>query len=444
MRFLSHITLHTIYALFMFTILSLWRKLKIYVKSSFHVNAYYLIINSGFAALIGFVFWLVAARFYSAVDVGLASATISAAALIATIAELGLGFGLIRFLPGSSDRQGFINTCFTLGFLVSILVGVIFLLGLEIWSPALLFLKQEPLMLVFILLYLPLSTNSVMGDRVFISLRQSKFTFIRHSAIILEIPLAIVFTTMLGSPGILLAPGIAVGASLVLSLFVLIPRVQKSYFPKPALKLRLLTEVFNYSLGNHFATLIQSVPTWIFPLLVVNVVGPQENAYFYIAWTIGITLSAIPSAISYSFFAEGSHDEKKLFSFGSSALKLSLGLLVPAIGIIFLIGDKLLSLFGQAYSEQGLTLLRVVSLSAIPASFNQMYLMYKRVTKETKAVLTISLVLVVLALGSSYMLIPQMGLIGPGVAYLGANTVVALWLGISTLPAVLRARRLNA
>ena len=392
-----------------------------------------MVIHWGSAYLIGFFFWVLSARYYSAEDMGLASATISALVLTANIADLGLGFGLIRFLPGFSDKKGFINTCFTLAFFASVLAGIVFLAGLNIWSPALLFLRNNPFYIAFFCLYIILSSISVMSDKVFIALRQVKFSFIRSLVMILEIPLVIALAPLLGAAGILLATGVAVGISVACSLFLFLPRIQRPYFPWPTLHWEVITRIFRYSIGNHLSWLLLYTPNWVLPLLVVNRLGPEQNAYFYISWTVGVTVVAIFSSISYSLFAEGSHDEKRLFSLGISAFKLSLLLLVPVITLIFIGGSKLLLLFGPVYSEQGTGLLRLLALSALPASFNHIYITYKRVTKELRVVVGISGAIALLALGGSYLLLPRLGLIGPGWAYLGAHTLIASWLVIHFL-----------
>ena len=67
-------------------------------------NAYYLMANTMANSLLGFAFWMVVARFYSPADVGLASALIAAAGLLASISNLGLGFGLIKFLPSAREK----------------------------------------------------------------------------------------------------------------------------------------------------------------------------------------------------------------------------------------------------------------------------------------------------------------------------------------------------
>ena len=102
-------------------------------------NAFYLMAANAAAALLGFIFWIVVARFYSPEDVGLASAAIAALGLLAAISYLGLGMGLIRFLPQSGENaDSMINTVLTIGTLSSIVAVFIFIAGLGFWSPALL------------------------------------------------------------------------------------------------------------------------------------------------------------------------------------------------------------------------------------------------------------------------------------------------------------------
>ena len=82
-----------------------------------------------------FIFWLVAARLYSAEEVGLSAAMVSAFMLLAVSSNLGLGWGIIRFIPSNAtDSNRFINLCYTLGISMSLVVTTIFLLGLPLWS----------------------------------------------------------------------------------------------------------------------------------------------------------------------------------------------------------------------------------------------------------------------------------------------------------------------
>jgi O-antigen/teichoic acid export membrane protein len=110
--------------------------LKQHLSIPLYKNAYYLIANYGLVALLGFIFWIVAAKLCDPHDVGLGSAIISGMLLLASISTLGMGFGLIRFLPSAGLKANrMINASLTLSSLVALLVGVVFLAGLDIWSP---------------------------------------------------------------------------------------------------------------------------------------------------------------------------------------------------------------------------------------------------------------------------------------------------------------------
>ena len=54
------------------------KNLKQVLSTRFYSNAFYLMLNAVVMSLLGFFFWMVAARFYTEAEVGLSSAIISA------------------------------------------------------------------------------------------------------------------------------------------------------------------------------------------------------------------------------------------------------------------------------------------------------------------------------------------------------------------------------
>ena len=101
---------------------------------SLYRNAIYLMVNSVLLVLTGFFFWMAAARLYPVEAVGLTSAAIAAIGLLTLLSTLGLDYGLIRFLPGSGEKaRDMINSCFTVGGLISIALAFIFLAGLVLF-----------------------------------------------------------------------------------------------------------------------------------------------------------------------------------------------------------------------------------------------------------------------------------------------------------------------
>src|SRR3972149_3599867 len=116
------------------------------LRTPLYANALYLWASAGLTAVSGFAFWALVARLYSAHDVGLGSAALSALSLLAMFSHLGLGLGLIRFLPEAGPRgPRLANAVFTTSAVAAVVLAAVFLLGLSVWAPSLDFLLEQPL-----------------------------------------------------------------------------------------------------------------------------------------------------------------------------------------------------------------------------------------------------------------------------------------------------------
>ena len=406
-------------------------KLNAQFRIPLYTNAFYLMLNSVVVSLLGFAFWMIVARFYTVSEVGLAAAIIAAMVLLANLSNLGLGFGLIRFLPTVKDNAiPMINSSFTLAGLASLVTALVFLAGLGFWSPTLIFIRQHSVFFVSFVLFTIAFTLFRLLEQVFIAKRTAKFTFIQGvitSA--LKIPIPIILAAFFGVFGIFASAGIAISVAVLVAMLWFLPRVQKGYIPLPTMHIQVINDIARYSLGNYFANLLWLAPGLLFPLMVVNTLGAEMNAYFYIAWAIAAVLFMIPSSISLSLFAEGSYERGLLRANTMKSLKLCLIILIPAILLIFIIGDKLLLLFGQAYSQSATTLLWLLALSTLPLTINYIFLSIKRVQKDIRGIIIISVAITVIALSLSYFLMGKMGILGVGIGWTIGQTIVALVVG---------------
>jgi len=75
-------------------------------KDPLYKNSFFLMATGGLGGVLGFVFWIVAARFYTPSEVGIASALIAAMMLLGTFSRLGFDIGIIRFLSAEEDKRG--------------------------------------------------------------------------------------------------------------------------------------------------------------------------------------------------------------------------------------------------------------------------------------------------------------------------------------------------
>ncbi|NIN66701.1 MAG: hypothetical protein GTO63_18840 [Anaerolineae bacterium] len=402
-----------------------------HLRTPLYGNAYYLMATSAVRSLSGPVFWVVAAQFYGPTDVGLGSATVSASLLLATLSSLGLGFGLMRFLPhAGDDRNDMVNSSFALLTLVSILAAAIFLIGLPTWSPALTVLRHHPYFVISFILFTGVATLSDVTDRVFIAHRAARFTFYKSAvASIFKLPLPLLFVGLSAGAGIAFSMWTPMILALAVSLLWFLPRLQQGYLPMPVLRKEVMSGLMRYSLANYGADLLRTVPTGLLPLMVIGILGAKSNAYFFAAWTVAQPLFMVSFAVSSSLFAEGSHDEQSLPRTVVKALQVTLPILILGVMLVFLIGDRLLLVFGQQYSQNATSVLRLLSLSALPIAVRAVGLTVYRVRKELRKVVVICALDASLTVALAYQLPRHLGLDGVGLGLLLAQlTVVAVML----------------
>ena len=402
------------------------QRLKQFLSTPIYRNAIYLIVNAVVVSPLSFFFWVVVARFYTEAEVGYSSAIISAASLVATLSLLGFNFSLIRFLPQAEKPQELINSCLTLSGLASLTMAGIFLVSIDLWSPTLVFIKGDAIFSATFIILTLISALSLLASITFTARRRAGFVLLQCLIqSLIKIPLPILFVLFFHTFGIVASWGIAFGVSLAVSLFLFLPKVQNHYKPIPTLKLNLIKGMWQYSISNYLTHIFIVAPIVVLPIIVVNLLGPEQNAYFYIAWMVAALLLAIPIGISQSLFAEGSHFEDKLRENSIKSLRFTFLLLVPAVILLVLAGKWLLLAFGQSYSANALHLLWILAISSLPSGINYIYASILRVTGRIKELVVIWGFIAVAVLVVSYLIMPSTGIIGIGYVWLGVQGVVA-------------------
>jgi len=391
-------------------------------------NAFYLMVTGVLTNFLSFAFWIVVARFYSAADVGLASAVIAAMGLVAAFAHLGLGMGLIRFLPHSGEKaNSLINTALTIGTLASILGVFIFITGLNFWSPALLFIRHSPIYLAAFVIFTIASVVSTLISEAFVGKRRSGFVVCQNLVLsVLRLLLPILLATFFHSFGIFASWGSAMGVAFLLGMLLFLPRVQPGYRPFFTINRKIVKEIMHFSFANYLGNLLWGLPTSILPIMMLNLLDAESTAYFFIAWAIANAFGIISGAFSYSLLAEGSYDEKRLGSNAWRSLKVTFLILVPAVILLLAVADKLLLLFGSSYSENASTLLRILAIAIPPCAITNIYLAIKRVEKKLKVIVGVTAFVATATLGLTYFLLPIVGTNGAGFAWLGIQGITAL------------------
>jgi len=403
--------------------------LKNHLNESLFKNAIYLISTTVATSLFGFIFWMIAARYYTSEEVGLGSTIISAMSLLSMLSLLGFNVALIRFLPMSNRKRDMINSCFILSVIASLGVTMVFLLGLGVFSPKLLPLRSSLLFVLLFIIFTGVWSTTFLLNSVLTAERAAKYVLFKESifgASRLPIP---IFLVSLGAFGIFISWGIGSVIAVITGLTFLF-RVIPAYRPAIRVDGEIINEMLHFSFWNYLSVIFAAVPALVLPLMITNILTPETTAYFYISWMITNLLFMIPRQTAQSLFAEGSNLEESIGLNVKKSLKFIFLLLPPSVLFILIFGDRLLLLFGSEYSEEGFVLLQILALSTIPMALNTVYVTVKNIKKEVKTVTLIYGVIAVVTLGGSYLLLESMGLVGVGVAWVLGNLVVAGGIGL--------------
>jgi O-antigen/teichoic acid export membrane protein len=403
-----------------------------YLSGSLFRNAYNLIIGTGITSLFGFIFWLLATKYYSSEAIGYGSALISAVAMLGIFGELGLGIALIRFLPentaNNEKSREMINTSISICIAFSFFIAIIFLSGLKIWSATLIAVFKDPLYWFLFILFTITCTIQPLILNIFLTKRMTRFiVLINLFTSILKITLIILLSFFINNVlGIYLAYGFSLLITLTTALFLLVPQAQPQYFPRITMKIEILHEIWAYAINNYIARVFLQITPLVIPIILITILGPVDTAYFFIGWSIASLLQIIPSSIFNSLLAECSTSNSDVHNNVRKSLQLMLLLLIPALLIIITFSKSILLIFGHIYSQNSYLILCVMAFSVLPWGICYLYISIERLKRDTRRIIYISSASFLLSLGLGSLLTYKIGLLGMGLGYLIGQSIIAI------------------
>jgi O-antigen/teichoic acid export membrane protein len=153
-------------------------------------------------------------------------------------------------------------------------------------------------------------------------------------------------------------------------------------------------KMFSFSSANYLAGFLHASPNTIIPLVITGILGAEFTAYYYVSWMIATILFIIPTSIGTSYLAEGSATPDKRDHDFKRALKFAYFSIIPLAIIIYLLADKILLLFGHAYSDNATTFLRHLILVTPFYTFNHVFIAQRNVFKELRWVIGGNIIIV--------------------------------------------------
>jgi O-antigen/teichoic acid export membrane protein len=392
-------------------------------RTSLFSNSLAIMVTTGANLLLGFAFWVIAARTTSVDAVGLTSAVISAMTLASTIGAIGVGSSLIQLLPKAKDTREWSRILNGgLGFAVGagLVCGLALAIALPFATSSLATLHRIPVALVF-LLGVCVTALGDTSDRSFVASRATERMLVRNVAAgAIRCLLVLLPLTFLSDANTLYFAWVA---SVLLTMPLaqrLIRGLRPGYRPLLGDAVHGAREIRRSVAGHHAISIGNMAPQYILPLLVTGILSTAQNAVYFATWRVAGAFFVISVAVATSLFAEISHDHAKLAQSARRSIKLIVALLIPGIAFFAIAGREVLGIMGHRYQD-GYALLMIFVIASLPDAVTNVYVSVLRAQRRFGIATLLTCGMAALAVAFTAALLPPFGIIGAGIAWGGSQ-----------------------
>jgi O-antigen/teichoic acid export membrane protein len=403
-------------------------------------NSIYIMSTMVITSVFGYLYWIVATHFYSAHDVGLASAVLNVMALASIFADMGISTTLVQMLPSCKAGSAWsltLNAGLAAGTLFGLFAGIVAVVILPLLSPKFALIGHNAAYILIFIVGVPLWIVATLLDQTFVAERATVNMLIRNTAfavlklILMALPilLALLGIPRMGPLGILASYILALMITLIGASTLLVPRLNRAYCLAMRGMIGRIRTMLSSFVGHHSINIGAIVPAYLLTMFVTIRLSAVDNAYFSIASMVSACFFMISPAVATSLFAEGSHTAKDMMHKARFCAVIISLLLGPAMLAMFLGGRYVLLLFGPNYAQHGLPLLMVLIITAVPDAITNIYVSILRVQRRLRCAALINLGNASLTLALAWILLPMLGIVGAGWALLISDTAWSLIIG---------------
>jgi O-antigen/teichoic acid export membrane protein len=337
-----------------------------------------LAFNAGAMALatmangvFGFVYWWVAARWFTPTAVGLASADISLIILLSMVAEIGLGTMLQGEIPRrQNDAPNLISAALLGSFASAVLFGLAYLSLFALFAPSFASIGAFFSTRLLVVVCIAVQTTSTVLDAALMGMLRGTFRLLRNLLFaVTKLLVVLSFAALVIPPDWQLNAIIAswvIGQCLASLALALILRAKAGrIWHRPSSG--QLQQLLGVSFWHYFLNAAAAVPSLVLPIVIAVALSPEQTAPFYAAWMLLALAGTIPTALATVLFTLGSHTSDKSAASTRFSIRVSLGVcIVGAIGF-WLLSNVALGVLNPAYPALVGSDLRLLGAS-LPAS----------------------------------------------------------------------------
>jgi O-antigen/teichoic acid export membrane protein len=354
-----------------------------------------LVISTGLTSVVGFAYWWVAAQLFPPEAVGLASATISAMTLIATISVLGLRTlltGELKHYPGkewalitaSSILVGAVGGC----------IGITFAVIAPMITAQFQPLQTSIGSIILFALGVSITAVGFVLDGAITGLLLARLGLYRSGllAVVKLLALLIVGLWLLQKGSLTIFVTWLLGSGLSVLVVAMWPILKGNYSRTLYLPhWQLLKKMVPLAIQHHIINLVQQIPALALPVLVTALLSARVNAWFYVSAMIVNFIATVSLSLTNVLYALSSAEPDVLAKKIRLTLTLGFATALLANCVIQPGAFLILSIFGHSYATQATWCLRILALGAFPLVILNHYIMLCRIQKHlNRAILPIT------------------------------------------------------
>jgi O-antigen/teichoic acid export membrane protein len=392
-----------------------------------------LVLGKGAQMGMGFLFWVVAARYAAVSDVGLAVATVSAVLLGTQLALLGVGSAVITQLPRETDEgRGLLDTAFSLVLISGALVGFGYIAITARFSPDLGVVLAHPGYAVLFVVATVFGTVMICLDQVSVAIGKAHQQATRYAVTgVLTVALVLVVGAAAGRLGA--APLFACWATgSVVACAMGAVQLTRSigYRFRPARDRSRARRLLGVGMPNQLLTLTERLPPLIVPVLIAELVAPEVAAYWYPVWMIAWGIYIAPIMVGLVQFADIVRRPEDIRATAAAALRWSLVIGGPLAVAVVVAAGPLLNLLGAAYADASVTALRVLVVGLLPYALIQSYNSVCRALGRLREAVVLGVLGAVAACAATVVAGLGGDITRMAIGWVGVQCAVACWAGV--------------
>jgi O-antigen/teichoic acid export membrane protein len=398
-----------------------------------------LVLSNGLTSAVGLGYWVLAARLFPPAAVGINNVALSTMMLLGGVAQLNMTYALLRFVPvsGLAARRLVVGG-YVVGAGAAALVGGLYALGANLWSEELVDVAGSLRLVVFFVVATPLWSIFVIQDFVLTGIRRAaivpgeNFVFA-----LLKIALLVVAAAFAVPGGIALSWVVSTALIVVgINAWLLLRGLPK--FGRESADQAIpitIGGIARFVRADYAGAVFWQCALYGLPVLVLERLDADSAAVYGIVWTIAGALYTVSASMGQSMVAHSSAaDPASLETARRAMVRRAMALVLPVVVVLVVGSHLVLSVFGAHYAEEGSLTLVLLVLSAVPYVVTASTVNAARVRQRMGVLFGVPATVSMIVIATAWLLMPRLGIVGVGIAWLMAQVLVAGGILVVTAP----------